>query len=51
LLVEQNIDMAFGIADRAYVLANGAIVDSGVPAELMRDGRLHRSFFGGRRSA
>jgi branched-chain amino acid transport system ATP-binding protein len=46
LLVEQNIDMAFGIADRAYVLANGVIADSGRPAELMRDGRLHRSFFG-----
>jgi len=51
LVVEQNIDMAFGVADRAYVLANGAIADSGLPAELMRDGRLHRSFFGGRRSA
>jgi branched-chain amino acid transport system ATP-binding protein len=51
LVVEQNIDMAFGIADRAYVLANGAIADSGLPAELMRDGRLQRSFFGGQRSA
>jgi ABC-type branched-subunit amino acid transport system ATPase component len=39
--------MAFGIADRAYVLANGVIADSGRPAELALDGRLHRSFFGG----
>lgn len=46
LVVEQNIDAAFGIADRAYVLANGTITDSGVPAELARDDRLHRSFFG-----
>lgn len=51
LVVEQNIDMAFGVADRAYVLANGAIADSGLPAELMRDGRLQRSFFGKRKSA
>ena len=50
LVVEQNIDMAFGVADRAYVLANGAVADSGLPNELMRDGRLHRSFFGGRKS-
>lgn len=51
LLVEQNIDMAFSVADRAYVLANGAIVDNGLPTELARDGRLHRSFFGGRNTA
>jgi branched-chain amino acid transport system ATP-binding protein len=49
LLVEQNIDMAFRIADRAYVLANGTVADSGLPADLVRDGRLHRSFFGGDR--
>ncbi len=51
LLVEQNIDMAFRIADRAYVLANGAIVDSGRPAELLQGGRLHRGFFGAGRAA
>lgn len=42
--------MAFSVADRAYVLANGAIVDSGLPAELARDGRLHRGFFGERKT-
>jgi len=51
LVVEQNIDMAFSVADRAYVLANGAVADSGLPTELMREGRLHRSFFGGSKSA
>jgi len=51
LLVEQNIDMAFSIAHRAYVLANGEIVDRGSPAELLQNGRLHRSFFGGNRGA
>jgi branched-chain amino acid transport system ATP-binding protein len=47
LVVEQNIDVAFRVADRAYVMANGGIRDSGAPAELMQEGRLHRSFFGG----
>ena len=50
LVVEQNIDMAFSVADRVYVLANGQIADGGLPAELMRDGRLQHSFFGGRKS-
>jgi len=43
---EQNIDIAFRVADRAYVMANGRISDSGLPAELREAGRLHRSFFG-----
>ena len=51
LLVEQNIDMAFGVADRAYVLANGAVSDAGLPSELVQGGRLQRSFFGESRGA
>jgi branched-chain amino acid transport system ATP-binding protein len=47
LVVEQNIGAAFRVADRAYVMANGVISDSGSPAELSKDDRLHRSFFGG----
>jgi branched-chain amino acid transport system ATP-binding protein len=46
LVVEQNIDVAFRVADRAYVLANGRVTDSGRPDELLQEGRLHRSFFG-----
>ena len=46
LVVEQNIDVAFRVADRAYVMANGRIMDSGRPAELLEEGRLQRSFFG-----
>jgi branched-chain amino acid transport system ATP-binding protein len=51
LLVEQNIDMAFGVADRAYVLTNGVIADSGRPDELLSGGKLHQAFFGGHRSS
>jgi branched-chain amino acid transport system ATP-binding protein len=46
LVVEQNIDVAFRVANRAYVMANGVVADSGTPAELMEEGRLQRSFFG-----
>ncbi len=46
LVVEQNIDAAFRISDRAYVLAMGEISDFGTPAELSQGDRLHRSFFG-----
>jgi branched-chain amino acid transport system ATP-binding protein len=46
IVVEQNITAAFRVADRAYVMANGAISDSGSPAELSEGGRLHRNFFG-----
>jgi branched-chain amino acid transport system ATP-binding protein len=46
LVVEQNIDIAFRAADRAYVMANGRVTDSGRPTELLEGGRLHRSFFG-----
>lgn len=50
LLVEQNINAAFRIADRAVVLANGAVSDAGAPGELLRDGRLQQSFLGREKS-
>jgi branched-chain amino acid transport system ATP-binding protein len=46
IVVEQNIGAAFRVADRAYVMANGIISDSGMPNELSSGDRLHRSFFG-----
>ena len=45
LLVEQNINAAFRVADRIYVMANGAIVDSGSPDEFSQGDRLKQSFF------
>lgn len=46
IVVEQNITAAFRVANRAYVMANGVISDSGSPAELSEGDRLHRNFFG-----
>jgi branched-chain amino acid transport system ATP-binding protein len=45
LLVEQNIKAAFRVADRVYVMANGAIIDSGSPDDFSRGDRLQQSFF------
>ena len=43
LLVEQNLEMALGVADRAYVMSKGRIVFEGTPAELQSDEEtLHR---------
>jgi branched-chain amino acid transport system ATP-binding protein len=46
LLVEQNVFQSLEIADRAYVLENGAIVLSGAPADLMADAGLKKSYLG-----
>ena len=45
LLVEQNVHRALEIADRAYVLAVGAVVASGPTGSLM-EGELERSYLG-----
>src|ERR1700742_3343597 len=46
LLVEQNVRAAVEIADRAYVLDDGAIVYSGTAAELASDEERVRSMAG-----
>ena len=47
LLVEQNAQMALSVADRAYVLATGAITISGPAAEVLADDRVKASYLGG----
>ena len=47
LLVEQNAQMALGIADRAYVLANGTITHSGTGAELAGSEEIKKAYLGG----
>jgi branched-chain amino acid transport system ATP-binding protein len=46
LLVEQNVLQSLEIADRAFVMENGEIRLSGLPAEMMRDPELQRSYLG-----
>lgn len=40
LLVEQNLDTALALGDRAYVLETGTVVEDGPIAELSASGRL-----------
>ncbi len=46
LLVEQNVHRALGIADRAYVLANGQLRTSGPAAELRESSGIERAYLG-----
>ena len=46
LLVEQNVGQSLELADRAYVLENGAVRFSGLPAELLRSDELRRAYLG-----
>jgi branched-chain amino acid transport system ATP-binding protein len=47
LLVEQNVHLAFTIADRAYVMETGQLRVSGAPADLARDEAVARAYLGG----
>jgi|TARA_B110000211_G_C14093383_1_gene560961 branched-chain amino acid transport system ATP-binding protein len=47
LLVEQNARMALRLADRAYVMANGRIVEQGTGAELLNNPTVQESYLGG----
>lgn len=46
LLVEQNVAQSLEIAQRAYVLENGAIRFSGTAAQLMASDRLRQAYLG-----
>jgi branched-chain amino acid transport system ATP-binding protein len=46
LLVEQNVGQSLEIADRAYVLENGAIRFAGLPADLLASDQLRRAYLG-----
>jgi branched-chain amino acid transport system ATP-binding protein len=46
LLVEQNVAQSLEIAQRAYVLENGAIQFSGTSAELLATDRLRQAYLG-----
>lgn len=46
LLVEQNVVAGLELADRAYVIENGAIPRSGLASDLLADPTLSNSFLG-----
>jgi branched-chain amino acid transport system ATP-binding protein len=47
LLVEQNAKASLAIADRGYLLENGAIVGRGTAAALQSDPAVRRAYLGG----
>ncbi|MBC8459870.1 MAG: ABC transporter ATP-binding protein [Deltaproteobacteria bacterium] len=46
ILVEQNVGLAFRLAQRAYVLETGSIVLEGDTAELLNDQRVKEGYLG-----
>jgi branched-chain amino acid transport system ATP-binding protein len=46
LLVEQNVGQSLEVAQRAYVLENGALRFSGSGAELLASDTLRRAYLG-----
>jgi len=46
LLVEQNAEMALGLADRVYIIDHGTIVFEGTPAALRADERITTAYLG-----
>jgi branched-chain amino acid transport system ATP-binding protein len=46
LLVEQNVAMALGVADRAYVLEEGRIAATGTPDVLLAQPHIRRAYLG-----
>jgi len=46
LLVEQNVAQSLEIAQRAYVMENGAIQFSGTSAQLLATDRLRQAYLG-----
>ena len=51
LLVEQNANMALGIADRGYVLEAGRLAVEGKPAHLRDNEEVRAAYLGGRAQA
>lgn len=46
LLVEQNLQMALDLAERVYILDQGAVVFEGSARELINDDQLTASYLG-----
>jgi branched-chain amino acid transport system ATP-binding protein len=46
ILVEQDIETALGLADRAYVLENGAVTLEGAARDLLNDDHVRAAYLG-----
>jgi branched-chain amino acid transport system ATP-binding protein len=46
LLIEQEVNAVFEMADRNYVLSSGKIVDEGTGSELMANELLRKTYLG-----
>jgi branched-chain amino acid transport system ATP-binding protein len=46
ILVEQNVAVSLGLADRGYVLENGRIVMTGPGKSLLEDDRVRQAYVG-----
>ena len=44
LLVEQNVERALSISDRAYILDQGRIVHQGLAAALLADAEIQEKY-------
>jgi branched-chain amino acid transport system ATP-binding protein len=44
LLVEQNVELALEIADRAYVMDHGAVVHHAMAQELLADNEIKERY-------
>ena len=47
LLVEQNVHLAFGLADYCYTLQVGEVVSEGDPETIMKSDAVRKAYFGG----
>ncbi len=46
LFIEQNVELALGLADRGYILESGRTILTGPSAELLQSEEVKRIFLG-----